>query len=170
METLNEPLSTPQVIAALGDILSRLETVPYHIKVFRSSRPITEQLSGGPARLQFQLSCRSSTAELLDSLGSLVNNSAFTLLNADFQRQGMQQSPETKQVREMLAWPKRMSISSWPQWQARALSLSAAEEKSTPVSSNQALREGKLLRTDLPFQETESGLDLGKFSPSRESY
>ena len=59
-------------------------------------------MTGGPVRLLFQFSCKVGTADLLDTLGTLANNSAFTLLNGDFQKQGAQPSPLIKQIRSML--------------------------------------------------------------------
>ena len=53
-------------------------------------------------RLLFQFSCKVGAADLLDTLGTLANNSAFSLLNGDFQKQGAQPSPLVKQIRNML--------------------------------------------------------------------
>ena len=56
VESLEEPLSTSQVISGVGAVLARLETDPEHIKIFRSSRPITDKMTRGPVRIQLQFS------------------------------------------------------------------------------------------------------------------
>ena len=102
-ETLEEPLNTSQVVSGLGDILARLSTDNEHVKMFRTSRPLAETMTGGPVRIQIQFSTRLATADLVDSLQSLVGSSAFSLLNCDFQRQGLQMSPLVRQVRDLMS-------------------------------------------------------------------
>ena len=102
VETLEEPLNTSQVVSGLGDIIARISTDPDHVTLFRASRPITETMSGGPVRLQLQFSARSSSSEVVESLQSLVGNSAFTLINCDFQKQGLQPSPLVRQIRDLI--------------------------------------------------------------------
>ena len=101
-ETLEEPLNTSQVVSGVGDILARLSTDNEHVKMFRTSRPLAEIMTGGPVRIQIQFSTRPATADLVDSLQSLVGSSAFSLLNCDFQRQGLQMSPLVRQVRDLM--------------------------------------------------------------------
>ena len=101
-ETLEEPLNTSQVVSGVGDILARLSTDNEHVKMFRTSRPLAETMTGGPVRIQIQFSTRPATADLVDSLQSLVGSSAFSLLNCDFQRQGLQMSPLARQVRDLM--------------------------------------------------------------------
>jgi len=102
VETLDEPLNTSQVVSGLGDIIARISTDPDHVTLFRTSRPLTETMSGGPVRLQLQISARSSSSEVVESLQSLVGNSAFTLINCDFQKQGLQPSPLIRQIRDLI--------------------------------------------------------------------
>ena len=91
IETAEESLNTSQVVSGLEDVITSPDVD--HIKMFRTSRPLAEQMSGGPVRIQMQFSARASSAELIESLQSLVGNAAFSLLNSDFQKQGMQASP-----------------------------------------------------------------------------
>ncbi|OLP82011.1 hypothetical protein AK812_SmicGene37389 [Symbiodinium microadriaticum] len=102
VESLEDPLSTSQLLSGLGDVISRLEADSTQVTMFKTSRPIGDNMTGGPVRLLFQFSCKVGTSELLDSLGTLANNSAFSLLNGDFQKQGAQPSPLIKQIRNML--------------------------------------------------------------------
>ncbi|CAE7626364.1 Pol, partial [Symbiodinium necroappetens] len=53
VETLEDPLSTSQLLAGIGDVLSRLEADTTHVTMFKASRPITERMVGGPVRLLF---------------------------------------------------------------------------------------------------------------------
>ena len=53
-ETLEEPLNTSQVVSGLGDILARLSTDPDHVRMFKTSRPLSANMTGGPVRLQIQ--------------------------------------------------------------------------------------------------------------------
>ena len=96
-ETLEEPLNTSQV-----DILARLSTDPDHVRMFKTSRPLSANMTGGPVRLQIQFSMKPASAELIDSLQALVGSSAFTLFNCDFQRQGTQVSPLVRQIRALM--------------------------------------------------------------------
>ena len=75
-ETLEEPLNTSQVVSGLGDILARLSTDPDHVRMFKTSRPLTEHVTGGPVRLHIQFSMRPASAELIESLQALVGSSA----------------------------------------------------------------------------------------------
>ena len=102
VESLEDPLRMSQLISGLGDVISRLEADTTQVTMFNTSRPIGDKMTGGPVRLLFQFSCKVGTSELLDSLGTLANNSAFSLLNGDFQKQGTQPSPLIKQIRNML--------------------------------------------------------------------
>ena len=54
-ETLEEPLNTSQVVSGLGDILARLSTDP---RMFKTSRPLSANMTGGPVRLQIQFSMK----------------------------------------------------------------------------------------------------------------
>ena len=102
LESLEDPLSTSQLLSGLGDVISHLEADSTQVAMFKTSRPISDKMTGGPVRLLFQFSCKVGTTELLDTLGTLANNSAFSLLNGDFQKQGAQPSPLVKQIRNML--------------------------------------------------------------------
>ena len=101
-ETLEEPLNTSQVVSGLGDIRARLSTDPDHARMFKTSRPLSANMTGGPVRLQIQFSMKPASAELIDSLQALVGSSAFALINCDFQRQGTQVSPLVRQIRELM--------------------------------------------------------------------
>ena len=85
------------------DFIARLASDAGHIQLFRTSRPLAENMTGGPVRLQMQFSSRAASSELLESLHSLVGSSAFTLLNSDFQRQSLQPSPLVRQIRDLLS-------------------------------------------------------------------
>ena len=89
-------------MSGLGDILARLSTDPDHVRMFKTSRPLSANMTGGPVRLQIQFSMKPASAELLDSLQALVGSSAFTLINCDFQRQGTQVSPLVRQIRALM--------------------------------------------------------------------
>ena len=102
VESLEDPLSMSQLISGLGDVVARLEADTTQVTMFKPSRPLSDKMTGGPVRLLFQFSCKAGTADLLDTLGTLANNSAFSLLNGDFQKQGAQPSPLIKQIRSML--------------------------------------------------------------------
>ena len=102
VESLEDPLSMSQLLSGLGDVIARLEADSTQVTMFKTSRPLGDKMTGGPVRLLFQFSCKVGTADLLDSLGTLANNSAFSLLNGDFQKQGAQPSPLIKQIRNML--------------------------------------------------------------------
>ena len=102
VESLEDPLSTSQLLSGLGDVITRLEADSTQVTMFKTSRPLSDKMTGGPVRLLFQFSCKVGTADLLDTLGTLANNSAFSLLNGDFQKQGARPSPLVKQIRNML--------------------------------------------------------------------
>ena len=104
IEAVDEPLNTSQVVSGLGDVIARLSSDAGHIQLFRTSRPLSEHMTGGPVRTQMQFSSRASSSELLESLYSLVGSSAFTLLNSDFQRQILQPSPLVRQIRDLLSY------------------------------------------------------------------
>ena len=54
VETLENPLSTSQLLAGIGDVIARLEADTTQVTLFKASRPITDKMSGGPVRLLFQ--------------------------------------------------------------------------------------------------------------------
>ena len=97
-ETLEEPLNTSQVVSGLGDTLARLSTDPDHVRMFKTSRPLSANMTGGPVRLQIQFSMKPASAELIDSLQAR----SAVRLSCDFQRQGTQVSPLVRQIRALM--------------------------------------------------------------------
>ncbi|CAE7405005.1 unnamed protein product [Symbiodinium necroappetens] len=46
VETLEDPLSTSQLLAGIGDVIARLEADTTQVTLFKASRPITDKMSG----------------------------------------------------------------------------------------------------------------------------
>ena len=72
VESLEDALSTSQLLSGLGDVITRLEADSTQVTMFKTSRPLSDKMTGGPVRLLFQFSCKVGTADFLDTLGTLL--------------------------------------------------------------------------------------------------
>ena len=95
--TSAEPMESRMIKDTLDKILNIIRLNPGCVKIFKASRPLTGNMSGGPVRVMIQFSIK-SPAELFKMLDSLVQNTIFELVNADFQHHSLVRSPLAIQV------------------------------------------------------------------------
>ena len=97
-----EPLEAKQVKETINRILHLIRTSPGCVRIFKTSRPLTDNMNGGPVRILMQFSIK-SPPELFNLLDSLVHSTVFELVNADFQHHSLVRSPLAIQVGNSLS-------------------------------------------------------------------
>ena len=100
--TAAEPLESKKVKETVNKVLHIIRLNPSCVRIFKASRPLAENVSGRPVRVMMQFSTNSPT-ELFQMLDSLVHNTVFELVNADFQHHSLARSPLAIQLGNSLA-------------------------------------------------------------------
>ena len=100
--TATEPLEAKKVKETLNRVLRLIRTSPSCVRIFKTSRPLTDNMNGGPVRILMQFSIK-SPPELFSLLDSLVHSTVFELVNADFQHRSLVRSPLAIQVGKTLS-------------------------------------------------------------------
>ena len=100
--TATEPLEAKKVKEIINRILHLIRTSFNCVRIFKTSRPLAEYMTGGPVRVMMQFSIN-SPSELFKLLDSPVHNAVFELVNADFQRHSLVRSPLAIQVGNSLS-------------------------------------------------------------------
>ena len=90
--TTAEPLESKKIKDTINKVLHTIKLNPGCLRIFKASRPLAENMSGGPVRVMIQFSIN-SPAELFQMLDSLVRNTVFELVNANLQHHSLVRSP-----------------------------------------------------------------------------
>ena len=94
-----KPIPTKEILQTLREIAS-LAGTPGSISRFQISRSLTVDMAGGPVRVQIQLG-QFATTDLRDRLQSLVGNTVWLLIGANFRKGDIKRSPLAMQIERL---------------------------------------------------------------------